>query len=754
MADYSGRGPSENGEYTSGQYYQEVKWSNGKFLIDDSNGNVVQQETLINSDHRRPSYTVSFKLNASKQLTATFIRSKNEDGTQPRSKDYFCYRVGIEVWDDAHAEDVLFVQCNGDPNWNHNWAWGNNYGNGQDETITADLSGLNLPIYIRAVCAGCYHNKYAGFPLVGFAHYTESPKYGDSGSDGGGAYKIIQGHTHIQNPNPPIIVKASGTTITVKCDPNDAAASHRGYVRDTSNNTWYDTDHIFTGYKQNSVASFSSRRYCGDDCTNDGANKYFESENRTKAKTWNIDAGCSLQSANRLVFYVNHSSNIIGSTDTLANSTNIICALYGSDADRSSDTNRIETVIVNNGSSDNVTFNSLRDGVTYYFRAWSDGIKDDRNNLDNFINVNAKTFRAFNVSRINMLSSATTVRASIKLELNESTRLSSTIKCNSISITLTNITNSSYTHVVGFTNLQPDTTYEVEFTVEDEHGNKYHIVDYILTKIANLEILKTSSSALKVRPKSNMNKEMSIALYKENEIIRDWQNINPLDEKIFSNLITGTDYICKVKVNNCYAFNEGGEITEYNDSLFERSVKTQLICAEIMNNTIYSYQNAISFIAFPYLTPSANSNLKNIINIDPITEFMYRISNIKIQPMIESGYCTPANEEEREIPIPATGFLFFKEARRIPVINLDYYTQYKIFIEIYDGYNKVWSEPIIAHTAFPYSTMYIDGEWKSVKPYIYKDGDWIPAVLYLNSDDRWREPDSSVYIYISLNKFN
>ena len=110
--------------------------------------------------------------------------------------------------------------------------------------------------------------------------------------------------------------------------------------------------------------------------------------------------------------------------------------------------------------------------------------------------------------------------------------------------------------------------------------------------------------------------------------------------------------------------------------------------------------------------------------------------------MAESGYCTPSSTAEQERSVPSSGWLV---TERAAVISLDCYTKYQISVEIYDGYNKIWSTPFIAYTEFPYSIIYINDRWESVIPHIYKNGKWTPAIAYLNSNNSWKEPDSNTY---------
>lgn len=750
MADYTGRGPVDKGFGASGQFYQEIKWSGGKFYIKDSDGNETQQETLINSDHRQPSYTVSFKLDTNKQLTATFIRTKDSNGTQPKPGDYFCGEVGIEAWDNAHENNVIYVRCEGqgNPRYPGNWAWGQSYGPGSDETINIDLSELELPIYVRAVCSLCSSHWDT---LVGFARYQDSPKYGDDEKEGGGAYKIVQGHTHIENPNPPVIVKTSGTTITVKCDPNDTSASHRGYVRNVNDSTWYDDNHTFTGLKQKNTLAFSARRYCGDDCTNeDEINKYFESENNTKGQTWSIDGELVDHSTNSLEFQVEHCPGTNGGD---ASNTSINCELYNSSNDRSSFTNAIERITV--AGSGNVTFNNLDPDVEYYFRAWSDNIKDENGKLDNYIDLEAKTGSVFIPTVASVLSSATTIRASIQWEWHGSTNITSTIKCvdtdTNTAKTKTFSTSSGTsgkTHRTGFTGLVPDTIYKIEFNLKDENNNEYTITKYITTKKASCTVLpRQSSNALRIRAISNdeSNSMMSISLYNNDGSVKeDWSDIERFNIKIFENLEHATIYKCKVKINRCHAYDENGEATTTNDSISEIDVNTCYLTAIVKPGSIYRYQDAISFIMNTYLSPSltAISQTSTLYTKDPITNFAYRISNIKIEPMAELGYCTPSSTAEQERSVPGAGWLV---TERAVVLYLDCYTKYQISVEINDGCNRIWSTPFIAYTEFPYSTMYINGHWRSIMPHIYKDGKWIPAIAYLNSNNSWREPNSDTY---------
>ena len=772
MADYSGHGPVGNGEGTTGQFYQEIKWSGGKFYIKNDSGYEIEQEVITNSDHRQPNYTVDFKLDENKLLTATFTRTKNDDGTQPRSGDFFCYRVGIEAWDEAHENDIISVTCTGDPNWNGNWAWGGSYGIGEDQATTIDLSGLQFPIFVRAVCAGCNSQKNTVY-LKGFAHYWNSNKYGPDDCYGGGAYKILQGHTHIINPKPPVIIKTSGTTITVNCDQSDDS-SHKGYIKDETNNgSWNEiidttNGYIFTNYNYQTLMrhygkniTYRAARYCDDKCTND--NKLVESDTTTIGTTWGMEARSTPinRSTSSLKFSIKH---IPGTNGGTAESTDLICRLYKVldhrtiDLNNNMNTTNQEITFIEKNVDPNtwtVEFTGLDENTNYYGVAWSDCVCNEtirinsNPKLDNIICFGGKTLSGTTFTHA---TSATTAKitsqwnnfysgAYCEITLSYISDYYNNIGSAVWSAKKTITTNGGF---VVFTDLDPMTIYNMNYVIKDNNGNTYEEVDEkIYTKGVNITVLKTSPRAVIFRcDSSNPNIQARILEYSD---VWNTYDINT-DIKYYNILDHNKNYTIQAMIPECYAYNIDGTISSTNDSITNSVFETCKLCVMI-GDTIHRYQNCIACNLETYvdIPPTGNNQYHEMLYCtrDPISKDNYYILDSIVKPIYRIGFLNPPSTAEFNVsPPPYQYYVNELSILYIPVPY--YYCYYEITVRISDGHN-IASTTFEACTEFPYSSIYHTGGWHGVIPYIYHAGSWVKAVAYMNDGSNWCEPDSSAW---------
>lgn len=697
MADYTGNGPSELGRNVSEQTYTEVKW-NGKDTLN-----------LTNTDHRKPSFTVYFTLDSNKQLT---VRYHGTTGSQ----DYFGFAVGFEAWDDDHENDVIMERTDGI------WNWG--YGNpGTDVVFTADLSRLELPIYLRAICQGCC--AHTGTPhMSGFAYDNDGVE-----QPGLGAYKIVRAHTHIETPYAPVIVSSSGTTITVRCNPDDASSSHKGQVKDTNINTWYngDSGYLFTGYYpstrenivQRSSATFISRRYCSDDCYNDY--KYFESES-VQGSTWSIYGSCSDNTkTNELSFSVSHMSGL--GYPSLAADTKIICALYNNISDRDNNTNAISTKIVDTNST--VTFTGLKPNTTYYCRAWSEGIVDENGVIDNYVNMHGKTNNMFSVNLCTGRISATTIMINSEWEAYGSASVTCIVNCNNESKAITMSGGK-----VGFTNLEKGTTYHITCTFKDSFGNTAIKEFDLITKKATITPTNRSSKAIVFKTISNYSADnIQISLDS-----LAWSNIDQNTNKIYNNLIHNTTYTLKARIVNCFAYNVAGNITSVNDS--EETYDWSTLELSVYIRILEEHQHNLICIAQAYV-----SNMPRNSDIVDGTDFEF--VDLKTMAVGTSGYQNNSITKIIDGIMTKTyvdGITIgdYQLDKKIYSNNLSYYyCQYDVIVGITDGFNTVYNT-ITCHTTFPYSKIYKDGKWHKAMPYIFDGNNWVAAPLLVYNNE-WQE---------------
>ena len=722
MADYTGKSAitlAPNGEGSSGTYYKEVKWSNG-FFFDGSSEKV---EYVTNSDHRNPIFSVDIKITSNKVLSATFHSTAG---------GYFGYRVGIQAWDSSHENDVAMVSTadyagqKDNLDGNGNWRWN---GADQDVEISMNISKLQLPIYLRLVCAGCDSAKYIN--LHGYAFYSNSPVY--DGTKAGGGYKIIQGHTHIDTPKAPVITKVSGKTITVQCDPSDSAANNTGMVQDTDSNDWKNSGYTFT-YNKGVTKQFRARRKCDSDCTNSSDEQWFKSDSTTTGRTWNISGGCTALSTNSLTFNVQHYPGYDGVNEIPANSVKIKGALYTEVSDRSRYTNAIGDIKTAD-SSNNFTFTNLNPDFNYYFRAWSENITDANGVLDNFIDIDATTNGMFAVSSWYAYPSATTIGAHAFWNSNGSSGTKCIVSCNNKTMVITSSGGG-----VGFTGLSPGSTYLVTFTFSDNAGNTVVKEVAVTTYKLSITSITSSSQAIAIYPHANFsNNVIRSAIYSEDgsTIIKDWQNSKPDNKKIFNKLTHNTKYTCKLEIMDCYAYNAAGIQTDTNDSTISKSISTLNLLLSV--NVKYIYQTQLISEARAYVEedPTKPESVRTIRYKDPIdgTAFYY----FNLTTLVEPGGGEYRTEGITERRVGNTTGRYEYNNAWIYSNNLPYsYCRYRVVVMLSDGFNIVTSTAT-SHTEFPYCRIFVDNKWCQAVPYIYTNGKWEKAEVLIHNYGAFRE---------------
>lgn len=745
MADYSGTAPVGYGEGATGQYYQEVKWADGSFYVEDGE-HITSKTTLTNDDHREPKYYVDFTLDENKKLTVTF------KSRYTSSAYYFGYKVGYEAWDEKHKNDVIRrISAN-------IWSWrGNaNIANSDLTLEQADLSGLEFPIYIRAICDGCpasgkggaVNNTNIGH-ITGFAHYSSSIAYGPNGTYGGGAYKIVKLHNHINTPNAPIIVKTSGTTITVKCDSSDASAKdHRGYVKNVSDSgtSWFDGDSesgcTFTeigkiinatmfGNTSTNEKKFKSRRYCGDDCTN--TEKYIESSKETSGSTWGLKSSVRNLTSNSVTldFYQTFGTN--GDTNT-----QVKCRLYSTKQLMDSDNLTQSTgPYLKESTGGSATFADLSGNTTYWYKAWSIGVVDETGKPDNIAWGNITTTQNFKITKHQIDGvSATTAKITMAWEADDS----SFVNCHVVLVKNTDpsvIQAAGFGHISGtdskfvvFTDLEPGTSYTATYNFSDG-TTSISFTQYLLTKAVTIYNISSSSRAIKYMISAIGTESASDALQTTIDD-REWQDTIKYGITIQDYLEHNTTHIIKAKILGCYAYDVNtGQPSTVNDSITTREYNTCKLLA-IFGDTIYTGQHTISFNTETYLNGAPYT-------ADPITRDLYKVIKVRMTAIKDEGFNGPPSNGGS-----SGGLDFGINSRpnigRTIVVHVNYYyCHYKINFTVTDGYNEVTSEAIDVYTEFPYSLIRHNDSWKKIKPYVYHDGKWMPAPIFTFANGKWNE---------------
>lgn len=743
MADYSGTAPVGYGEGATGQYYQEVKWNNGLFYVEEDD-RVISKTTLTNEDHREPKYYVDFTLDENKKLTVTF------KSRYTSSAYYFGYKVGYEAWDENHKNDV--IRCISTNIWS--WIGNANISNSDLTLEQADLSGLEFPIYIRAICDGCPASGKGGAVnstnigyITGFAHYSSSVAYGPNGTYGGGAYKIEKLHDHISTPNAPIIVKTSGTTITVKCDPNDTSASdHSGYIKNVSDSgtPWFNGDgengYTFTGVGNTTNATtsgdtitnekkFKSRRYCGDDCTN--TEKYIESTEETSGSTWGLRSSVRSITSNSVTIDFFQTFGTNGNINT-----QVKCRLYSTkDLMDSDDLTRSSGPYIEEITGDSATFSNLSSRTTYWYKAWSIGIVNEASKPDNITYGKITTIQSFKITEYQIDGvSATTAKITMAWEADDN----SYIYCSAILEKNTNHDVAqviAFGHISGtdsksvvFTGLEPGTSYIVTYSFDDG-ATSYSFTQYLLTKGVNIYNVSSSSKAIRY---------MVNATGIENDILqttvddREWRNTVKYGITIQNNLTHNTTHVIKAKILNCYAYDaDTKQLTTINDSIVTRNCDTCELSA-IFGDTLYAEQHTITFNTKTYLNGVSYAG-------DPITGDPYTVIKVNTTAIKDEGFNGPFDNEENSSMV-IFGTVSRPNIGKTIVVHADYYyCHYKINFTITDGCNEIKSSTADIYTEFPYSLIRHNDSWKKVKPYVYHDGKWTPATIFTFMNNKWNE---------------
>lgn len=743
------------------------------WILDTVENKVESKEIITDESHRLPPYTADIAMDKDKNITVTYHGCASPIW-------YFGYSVGVEVWDDAHANDVIRkvkTQAEG------GWRWGAGLGlanPGPDQKFEIDASKLELPIYIRLVCSGCPANGYKGGDnFLGFAYYPySSPPSRRLGTDGcwsGGGYKIVYGHTHIDAPSPPVIVKTSGSTITVKCNPediNDKDTTHKGQVNDIATDDWYDGDdegHTFTGYingantpsykcSTSTKKTFKARRYCDDECTEES--KYIESQKTAVGATWGLSGTVKAKTSNSIKIKLDQ---VYGTGVDTTNIPTIKCRLYETESEMEND-DLTATVapgvkeylglgaeITDTKSTVTINFISLDTNKNYWYKAWSDGIVNENNIPDNVASGSCSTGLAYEITDYSIDGvSATTAKISAAWESHTSTG----VKC---IVSLTPVDELSYSTpspdpitikssngFAVFIELKPGCEYNVIWKFIDDGNNINIQYGHIYTKSITIHDKKTSTCAISfifttVPRGCNVN-----VTYKDSSETTSYGSL-PSDEKIIlSDVGFNPTIIAKIEGCHPYLPGSGQQDTSINDSEERFNFITKVL--SVNYQMIYTYQHKVSFIPTVNLfnntfTSGSTDREYLFIDKDPITDTEYRIQSITATPIPTEGYQNNAlgtivdetviyGEKDKR---PYVGY-------RVSMPLRHYYCKYIVKVTIFDGYNYLKDEfgcTII--TEFPYSVLYHDDKWYKAMPFVYHNGEWVLAPIFIRSSNKWLE---------------
>lgn len=702
----TGVGPCENGDGITGTvyentYFEEIPWNNGKFYKGNDSSNNIEFNT-----HMGPNYKISVSMDKDKKVSIK-VSMVDLDGF------FNDGIVGIELWDDSHKNNVGRIMD----------VWFSSQGSLSITDI--NCSALSLPIYVRPICSYCHK------PLAKTAVYGYDSKCKNASGKLQG-YKIVTAHTHVNRPDPPILISTSGTTATL-FHHVDGHTTRIGRFKGPGagyelKNTASDTSNaIFTGLEMGLGTHFISQTYCGADCTNSESNRWFESAYSTPVSTWDITADCTEIASNKLSYRVTQTPGSMPSTFNY----NIKCALYASESDRNSFTNPVTSIQTISNNSGTVSFTGLQGNKKYYFRAWTDETKvhDQNNKADNYIDLENITNQSFSIRDISIYRSATTL--SITAVLNTSSDASNIkcdMTCNGVTKTIST-SNSTAVYITGFTGLTSGKKYKINFLFYNTSGTSLSAVRYVTTYELTFSRPQTSTSAISLRTDTNSTNavvQTQVERVSPSFTQYAWSDVENGTEKIYSSLQHNTEYICKAQIKNCLACDDNGIRTTTNDSMITRTVKTNELVVALSLNKVFRTQ--IIWNIGIYLDAQIPSHL---YGADPITGEKFTASSLKTYVVPTEGYMCESvkrNNSSDKYVVGNTRMTYNATTMKVYSNSLPYpYCKYEVEVEITDGYNKV-KKSLSAATSFPYMKIFINNDWHNAMPYIYKNGKWQAAI--------------------------
>lgn len=649
--------------------------------------------TATHSAPASPPYTATISLNPNTlKLTVTF-----------RDPGYanFNFPVGIKYKGDGGS--WITKKTNG--NFSFGYTYGN-FGYGVSKTITANLSNLEFPITLRFTCMGCSSN------------WTEMHEWQNN--------LTIKIHD-ARIPDPPVIVRTTGKTIRVTSD-----AGHL-YCKTTSDG-WYDQkNHTFTGLTQGTQYEFI--------CKDDNGTK---SDKSVKARTWNISGSFNGGTTNSLTFVASHTAGTKGKGDPNNGDADDHKITYKLFTTKNASGTPVKTKEkVTNGTA--VTFSGLNSGTTYYCYAYTVGLKNNSGDevIDNtcWIEGTTKSYGSVQGNG-NGDVSATTLRTTLNWSSGDAISSSCTFTCNGVSRTI--YSSGKY---VGFTGLNPDTTYTIywrvvniyQYTYIDPNTNKEvtntetkESTGYftLRTKKAFFVNVNTSSKIIQFSSKSNYDSDVM----EQKLDSGSWYTINQNTNNTHTNLTHNTSHTIYSRIKNCYAFDVNGNKTNTNDSTISKSqVNTKRLS---LSGSLYSeHQHSLITSWQAYVN-------NNITDKDSIDGYLFNFSSIitkakKSNPPYQAAEVIENNNGD--------GYTHgdYQYDKKVYSDNLTwYYCEYIVTATITDGYNKV-SASVIAHTIFPAAWIYSGGQWHRYMGHVYTNGKWVPAPVFVYNEDenKYIEPN-------------
>lgn len=383
----------------------------------------------------------------------------------------------------------------------------------------------------------------------------------------------------------------------------------------------------------------------------------------------------------------------------------------------------------NKGSTNTITIGSTRKTVTNGGTVTFTGLNPNTS-YTAVLHVNdgtdytkqcaASTLSAVSNAKIYAVASGTTIRVTPSWATNSSTGCKAYITCNGT--TLTQTTSGSSVRFVGLYN---GTSYTISMYVEDNELNKSTASNVsIETYEVSFGQKDSSTKAIQFTEYISAGEDTSKQLvYKISGGNASNSNTNYNGKVIESNLDHNTTYTITGWIRG--AINEYG----YLDTVKTITIKTKEL--SVINTSYIQHQKYIESI-WQSKVNGENCDIDNLIG----DYFNFKLSNCKNvgykhndDTINNFTYATPSNNGS------VSGD--YTLDKRLVSSDLDYWAWYNIICAITDGHNIV-SSILDINTLFPYSLIYVNGEYKKVMPYVYTDGKWINSPAYIH-DSTWKE---------------
>lgn len=374
----------------------------------------------------------------------------------------------------------------------------------------------------------------------------------------------------------------------------------------------------------------------------------------------------------------------------------------------------LKEINTNNYTTETIKLTNLQPGTAYRILFKVKGIDDT---LDE-VTINTKT--AVSGASISAVATGTTITVTPTWNTNGSTGCKSYILCDDKLKTQTTSGSS-----VMFTNLSNGNYYTISMYVTDDENNKSTASDlYIETYEVSFYSIDSSTKAIQfseyISGGANTSKQLMYKISGGNASNSSTYYNNKVTQ---SNLNHNTTYTITGWIS--------GMVDEYGDldTVTSITINTKKLTVECTSHKQHQHRIISNWQA------KANGNNYNVDNLigDYISFKLSHCSNSGYKHEDDNTnkftYATPTNNGSISGDYSLDKTLISS--------GLDYWAWYRITCAVTDGHNIVTSI-LDTNTTFPYSLIFIDGEYKKVMPYVYTDGKWINSTSYIY-DASWKE---------------